>query len=159
MELIDRKLVCIVAQRENIVGCARRWLYRAVKVRWQQSTYHTAGVGRVKADLGRGLTGKHLGSVVSARTAAQEAGARGVEHVEGLVIGIGPNAHLGIVRERAAIAERLPVPGPGGIRTGRDSYTLQIPRGGSRDGKLRHYPAIGDGIIYDNAITVVVSLA
>src|SRR6266478_3866363 len=159
MELIDRELVGSVAQRENIVGRARWWLYRAIKVPWQQSAHHTAGIGRVKADLGRGLTGNHLGSVVSACAAAQETGARGVEHVEGRVIGIRPNAHLGIVWERAAIAERVSVPCPGGIRTGRDSYALQIPRSGSRDGKLRHHPAIGDGIVYDNSITVVVGLA
>ena len=101
-----------------------------------------------------GLAAQHGGAVVSTGIGADKVVA--VEHVEGFVVGVGPDAHLGIVVE-VGVLERVAIPGAGGVGRDRDGDALHVGAGG--DGELAHHPAVGELVVGDDGIAVVVELA
>src|SRR5262249_6063308 len=75
----------------------------------------------VEALLGSRLPSDHLRTVISAGLTTSEGVA--VEHVESEVVGVGPNADLGIVR-KVAVLERVAVVAPGRVAGGGDRHAL-----------------------------------
>src|SRR5262249_60326260 len=101
------------------------------------------GGAGAEALLGRGGARQHPRAVVGADLRAQEGRARGVEHVEGDVVGVGPDAELGIVVE-AGVGERVPRVGAGRVRRLGDGNALEEWRRrpvGPRHRELRDDPA------------------
>src|SRR5262245_12487288 len=105
----------------------------AVQIRRQHATY----CGRLlETNLGGRGSGEHGSAVVSAGIGAQKSCAARVEHVEGDVIGIRPDAHLGIIIE-AGIRECVTIVGTGGVGSSRDSYALG--KWTKSSGSIAHY--------------------
>jgi len=88
---------------------------------------------------------------------AQVGGARRVEHVHAHVIGIGPDAELGIIKEVRAEVESVAIPSAGGVARGRDRDAFVRLRAGA--GKLTNNPAVSELVIKDDRVTTASSLA
>src|SRR5205807_3889547 len=95
VELPVRELVGARTEGDDVVGGSSGRQLGTVDVRRQQAS--VAGTD-VEALLGGGCPGQHLGPVVGADLAAAEGGTPG-EHVEGDVVGVGPDRQLRVVGE------------------------------------------------------------
>src|SRR5262245_2026735 len=86
---------------------------------------HAAYCGRLlETNLrGRG-SGEHGSAVVSAGIGPKESRAARVEHVEGNVVGIRPDAHFGVIIE-VGIGEYVTIVGAGGVGSCGDSDALE----------------------------------
>ena len=107
----------------------------------------------VGADLTGGGTNQHPVAFERAYSVATETAAI-LEHVVGDVVGVGPYTHLGIVVEIPVEGIRVTVVAAGGIGTGRNGNTLRV--GSCGNGKLRKYPAVGQLVILNNRITIII---
>jgi len=111
----------------------------------------------VEALLGGRLPGEHLGAVVGAHLAAREGGAAAGEEVEGDVVGVG---HTPILDSRESSCSRTRTSTGCRRRSGQRSATP--PRTAGRatcSPRTGRYPAVGDRIVEDGGIAVVVRLA
>ncbi len=100
--------------------------------------------------------GEHACAVVRTDFRSEERRPRSVEHVERLVVGIRRDPELRVVRE-AGVLERVAVVRPGRVSALRHGDALQERRRGHRE--LRDDPPIGDRVVQDLRVPVVVRLA
>ncbi len=149
VELVEVQRVVAVVQ--HVVGRARRRRSNTIDVRREQAAHRRF---LLKADLGCGLPGQHGRAVVGTGVGAHEGVA--LEHVEGLVVGVGPDTHLGIVVE-IVVLKRIAIPGAGRIGVDGDGNALQVRRRGN--GHLAHDPARGKLVVEHDGIAVIVGLA
>ena len=139
---------------EHVIRRARRRGRRTVEVRGQETAVRGAGV---EALLRRGAPGEHGRAVESADLRAGERGAV-VEDVVRLVVPVRPDTELGVVGERdVSVVERVAVVRAGGIARGRDGDALQVRR--RRNGELADDPAVGEPVVLDRGVAVVICLA
>src|SRR5581483_7491185 len=79
-----------------------------------------------------------------------------VEHVEGFVIRVRPDAHLGVI-VKVCVWERVAVVGASCVRGGGHSDALKV--GSGRNRELAENPALGELVIEHDRIAIVVGLA
>src|SRR5215467_7677468 len=117
-----------------------------IHVRWQ----HPAHRGRLlETNLGGRGSGEHGSAVVSAGIGAKESRAARVEHVEGDVVGIRPDAHLGIIIE-VGIGELVTIVGAGSVGSSRDSDALEKWTKSSvriTNYELREHPTVSELVV------------
>ena len=155
MELPELELVRQGSQRNDVVGRAGRRRRGAIHVGRQQAAIRRA---HVEALLARGLAKEHGRPVVGAHEAAGEGVA--VEQVERRVVRVRPDSQLGIVRE-LRIAKGVPVVGAGRVAGLGDGDALEIRSQapvGPRDGELGDDPAVGQSVVADGRVAIVVGL-
>ncbi len=115
------------------------------------------GAGSV-ALLRRVSATEHAGTIIGARLGTQERSASRIKQVKGGVIGIGPQTDLGIIGE-VRVRECITVIGPGRIATRGNRYTLVKVGVGIGNRELANEPTIGNAVIHDDDIAIVISLA
>ena len=150
MELPEQQR--IRAEAEGVVRRAGGRRRRTVEIGREQ-----AAVARPEREalLRGGLAREHLGAVVRADLRAGER--RPVpEHVEARVVGVGPDSELRVVGE-VRVLERVAIVRAGRVAARRDGDALEVRR--RRDGELADDPAIGDPVVRDGRVAVVVRLA
>ena len=153
LEQVERTIVAI--ESEEVVGRASGWLGWSIDVRRQDAS-RSGG----EALLGGSGAGQHLGTIVGAGLGAGKVTGR-VKEVEGGVVGVGPDADLGVVVE-VALRKGVAVVGAGRVRGLGDGDALFEGGGGSvgvGDGELGDDPAGGDLVIEGAWIAVVVCFA
>ncbi len=133
------------------VRLAGRRRSRPIQVGRQQ-TGHAGAL--LEADLRGGSACEHFAPVERAGARADEGVA--VEHVEGEVVAVRPDAQLGIVVE-VGLGEGVAVVRPRCVRACRDSHTLEEGRGADRE--LRQHPATCRLVVLGDDVAVVVALA
>ena len=142
------------AERDEIVRRARRREARSIERGREQAAIRGA---RLEKLLRRGLPREHLRSVERRDARARERAAVR-EEVHGEVVGIGPDRELRVIGEvHGAVAERVAVVGAGRVTGGRDGDAHEVRR--RRHRELADDPAIGDAVVDDCWVAVVVRLA
>ena len=142
------------AEADHVVRRARRRQGRAVERRRKQSAVCGA---RLEELLRRGLAREHPRAIERGDAGADE-GRAVREEIHREVVAVGPDAELGVVGEvRVPVAERVAVVGAGRVRRGRDRDAHEVGRGRHRE--LADHPAVGDAVVKDGRVAVVVALA
>ena len=142
------------AECDQWIGRARGRQRAAIEIPGQQTA---EGAGGIEAELRRRRARQHLRAIEGAGLGVEERGAGIVEDVVGRVIRVGPHADLRIVREAVGVTERVAVIAAGRIARRRDGDALLKRRGG--DLELRNDPAVGNPVVGDDRIAVVLDLA
>ncbi len=115
------------------------------------------GGGELEGLLGGRAAGQHGGPVENAQLGTQEGVAGPVEHVHGQVVAVGPDAELGVIGE-AVLGEGVAVVGAGGVAAGGDGQADEVGEGRG-DGELGDDPAVGQAVVEDGGVAVVVAVA
>src|SRR5260370_25472411 len=121
---------------EHVVGRICGGSGGDIESRGQQSANRGA---LLEADLRRRGSIEHGSAVVSASIRARKGRAAG-EHVEGYVVRVGPDRHLGIVVE-VRVLERVAVVSSRFVGSCRDRNALKV--GSRRNRELTEDPALG----------------
>ena len=100
------------------------------------------------------LSIQHGGAVVGAGVGSNKGVA--VKHVEGFVVSVGPDSHLGIV-VKIVVLEGVAVIAAGSVRRFGNGNALQVRS--CRDGKLAEDPALRKFVVKHNRIAIIVGLA
>src|SRR5262249_37436453 len=146
----QERVVRGVVEAQHVVGRARGRGGGPVEVGGGEAAVGGGGLGAL---VGGGRPAQQGAGVHRADLGAGEGGAVG-EHVVGDVVGVGPDAALGIVVEAGAERVGVTVPGAGGVRGLGDGDALHVGRG--RDGELHHDPAVGHPVVHGDRVTAVV---
>ena len=128
----------IVIGHDVVVGCIRRRLCRAVRIRRQRAERDRLHVREIEVDALRARAREHRAALEGEHADAVVAGATR-EVVEREVVAVGPDAELLVVRQRRPHVERVAVPRVGRVVGGRDRNAHVVRRG---RGELGVHPAL-----------------
>ena len=140
---------------DDVVGRAGRRLPPAIERGRQNAAVARA---RVEALLGRCRAGQHRGAVERADARAVECDPAAGEDVVADVVRVGPHRQLRVIGEVGVpVRERVPVPGASRIGRLGDGEAVEVRR--RRNGELLNHPTVGDRVVGDRPVPVVVRLA
>ena len=154
MEVPGRQVTVVGPEPDHVIGGTGRRQRGAVKGRREEAT-----IGRTCREqlLRGGRAGEHPAPVHD-RDAGPAKGRAVGKNVDGQVVAVRPDAELGVVGEvRVAPVEPVSVVRAGRVTAGRDGHAHHVRQRGDRE--LSHEPAVGDLVIEDRRVAVVVGLA
>jgi len=143
-------------ERDKRIGGAGSGKDRTVEVARQEGRFGSSS-GYSRGDKSSRQTGEHFRAVKGEGLGPEKGGARGVEHVHGHVVAVGPDAEMRIIEKVGAQVKGITIVSAGGIRGSRDGDALV---GRNRcAGELADEPAVGDMVVEDDGVAVAIALA
>ena len=145
-----------VPDGEEVVRSARRGHLRSGEVQVGRQEAAVVDV-RAEALLGRtGIPRDHLHPVEGADLGARPPAPVG-EDVVHHVVAVRPDSAFPVIVEVASVVVRVGVPGAQRVGRLRDGNALEVGR--RADGELRQEPAVGEGVVENEGVAVVVRRA
>src|SRR6266536_2042538 len=139
-----------ISKTDIVIRRARRRQRAAIEVGRQQA--RNCG-WLLEADRARGRSRKHGTPVKGTRLRAGKAVGR--KHIDAVVVRIGPDPELWIVREVRAEVELVPIVGASCVGAGGDCYALRCVGECAVVLQLADQPASGQVVVEDNGSTAI----